>query len=64
MSVLTDVLDRLSGVAVVREKLSDTTTRVEKLGDWVLNHERRITTLEAGQGKAQKKLPSGGKKTK
>lgn len=47
MSLVTDILERLSGIAVVREKLNDTTHRVEKLADWLLDHERRIVRLEA-----------------
>ena len=60
MSVVTDVLERLSGIAIVREKLDDTTKRVDKVADWLLDHERRITTLEVKQpvsrsGKSSKK---------
>jgi hypothetical protein len=46
MSVVTDILERLSGIAVVREKINDTTQRVDKVADWLLDHEKRITTLE------------------
>lgn len=46
MSAVTDILERLSGISVVREKLNDTTERVNKVADWLLDHERRITTLE------------------
>lgn len=46
MSVITEVLDRLSGIAVVRAKLEQTTQNVDKLGDWVLDHEKRLTALE------------------
>jgi DNA-binding MurR/RpiR family transcriptional regulator len=60
MSLVTDILERLSGIAIVREKLDDTTKRVDKVADWLLDHERRITTLEAKQsatksGKTTKK---------
>ena len=33
MSAITDILDRLSGVAVVREKLGETARRVDQLAD-------------------------------
>lgn len=46
MSLLTEILDRLSGVTAVREKLDATAVRVEKLGDMLLNHEKRLLTLE------------------
>jgi hypothetical protein len=46
MSLLTDILDRLSGVAVVRERLAETALRVDRLADHVLDHERRLARLE------------------
>jgi len=49
VSLVTDILQRHSGIAVVREKLDDTTKRVDKVADWLLDHERRITTLEVQQ---------------
>ena len=49
MSMVTDILERLSGIAVVREKLNDTAQRIDKVADWLLDHEKRITTLEATQ---------------
>lgn len=60
MSLVTDILERLSGIAIVREKLDDTAKRVDKVADWLLDHERRITTLEVKQpvvagGKSSKK---------
>lgn len=47
MSLVTDILDRLSGIAVVREQLNETTRNVERLADWLLDHEKRLTTIEA-----------------
>lgn len=47
MTVITDILDRLSGVAVVRERLADTGKRVDHLAESLLDHERRLTRLEA-----------------
>lgn len=49
MSVVTDILDRLSGVAVARAKLDETLQRVDKVGDWLLDHERRLVELETHQ---------------
>jgi hypothetical protein len=46
MSALKEILERLSGVHVVSEKLDMTMDRVEKLGDWLLDHERRLVALE------------------
>lgn len=41
-----EILDRLSGIAVVKEQLSITAKNVDKLGDWLIEHERRISALE------------------
>jgi len=46
LSLVTELLDRLSGIAVVGERLADTTKRVDALADRLLDHERRITRLE------------------
>lgn len=48
MSLVTDILDRLSGIAAVREHLNMTSQRVEKLADLMIDHERRLIRLEAG----------------
>jgi hypothetical protein len=29
-------------IAIVREKLDDSTKRVDKVADWLLDHERRL----------------------
>jgi hypothetical protein len=58
MSVVTEVLDRLSGVAVVREKLDETARRIDKIGEWLLDHERRLTTLEASTPALAKRKPT------
>lgn len=47
MSLMTDILDRLTGIAIVRAKLDETTDRVEHVGAWLLDHEKRIVRLEA-----------------
>ena len=46
MSVIAEILDRLSGIAVVRERLADTARRVELLSERLLDHERRLTRVE------------------
>lgn len=48
MSLVTEVLDRLSGIAAVREHMNMTSQRVEKLADLLIDHERRLIRLEAG----------------
>lgn len=47
MSLVTEILDRLTGIAVVRTKLDQTTDRVETMGAWLLDHEKRMVRLEA-----------------
>lgn len=46
MSLVMEVLERLSGIAIVREKLNETAQRVDRVGVWLLDHERRIVRLE------------------
>ncbi len=58
MSLVTEILERLSGIAVVREKLTDTSKRTEKMAEWLLDHEKRLTALET----LQSTLPRGRKK--
>lgn len=54
MSLITEILDRLSGVEVVKEKLRDTGVRVEQwarqmveLDRQVQDVDRRLTRIEA-----------------
>jgi hypothetical protein len=46
VSVITEILDRLSGVAIVRERLAETAKRVDQLAESLLDHERRLARLE------------------
>ncbi len=46
MSLVSEILDRLSGVTVVRERLGETAQRVERLTERLLDHERRLARLE------------------
>ena len=69
MSVISEILDRLSGVEVVKEKLRDTGARVEQwatrvveLDRQVQDIDRRLTRIEtlaevAERGARQHKLP-------
>jgi benzoyl-CoA reductase/2-hydroxyglutaryl-CoA dehydratase subunit BcrC/BadD/HgdB len=69
MSVISEILARLSGVEVVREKLRDTGARVEQwatrvveLDRQVQDIDRRLTRIEtlaevAERGARQRKLP-------
>ena len=47
LSAITDILDRLSGVAVVKERLAETARNVDRSLVWLLDHEKRLIQLEA-----------------
>jgi hypothetical protein len=49
MSVVTELLERLAGVALLKAKVNDTADRVERLGEWMLELDRRVTRVESGQ---------------
>lgn len=49
MSALTDIIDRLSGVAIVKERLAETSKNVDRSLNWLLDHEKRLVMLEAGR---------------
>ena len=46
MSVITEILDRLSGVEVVKEKLRDTGARVEQWANQVVELDRQVQTID------------------
>lgn len=46
MTVITEILDRLSGVEVVKEKLRDTGVRVEQLAQHVVALDRQIQDVD------------------
>ncbi len=60
MSLVTEILDRLTGIATVNARLEETAGRVEKMAAWMLDHEKRITRLEARTG-GDSQSPSGKK---
>jgi hypothetical protein len=46
VSLVTEILDRLTGIAIVRERLSETGRAMDRLADAVLDHETRLVRLE------------------
>lgn len=46
MSVITDILDRLSGIELVKEKLRDTGSRVERLAQLVVELDRELREID------------------
>ena len=49
MSLVTELLERLAGVALLKAKVNDTADRVERLGEWMLELDRRVTRVESAQ---------------
>lgn len=49
MSLVTELLERLAGVALLKAKVNDTADRVECLGEWMLELDRRVTRVESTQ---------------
>lgn len=47
MSTIAEILDRLSGVAVLKERLAETNRNVDRSLTWLLDHEKRLIRLEA-----------------
>ena len=46
MSVITEILDRLSGVEVVKEKLRDTGARIEQMADRLVALDRQVQDVD------------------
>ena len=53
MSLVTELLERLAGVAMLKEKVNDTADRVERLGEWMLELDRRVTRVESAQSSSR-----------
>lgn len=47
MSTIAEILDRLSGVAILKERLAETNRNVDRSLNWLLDHEKRLIHLEA-----------------
>jgi len=45
-SALREIINRLSGMNLVQARLEDTTRRIEKLADVVVDYEKRLTRNE------------------
>jgi hypothetical protein len=46
MSVISEILDRLSGVEVVKEKLRATGTRIEQLAERMVDLDRQVQVID------------------
>ena len=49
MSTIAEILDRLSGVTILKERLTETNRNVDKSLAWLLDHEKRLIHLEAAR---------------
>jgi len=47
LSTIAEIFDRLSGVAVLKERLAETNRNVDRSLAWLLDHEKRLIHLEA-----------------
>ena len=54
MSLVTELLERLAGVAALKEKVDDTADRVERLAEWTLDLDRRVARIEGAQAAGRK----------
>ena len=50
MSLIEKILDRLTGIGIVREQLPQLTKQADTLADLALDHEHRLTRLEVVAG--------------
>jgi hypothetical protein len=48
MSLIQEVLDRLSGMSALRDRLNDMHATLRDHQGFILDHERRLARLEAG----------------
>ncbi|MDH4093211.1 MAG: hypothetical protein OEV81_00315 [Betaproteobacteria bacterium] len=48
MSLIQEMLDRLSGVSVLRDRMNDLHATLRDHQQFILDHERRLARLEAG----------------
>jgi hypothetical protein len=48
VSLIQEMLDRLSGVSVLRDRMNDLHATLRDHQQFILDHERRLARLEAG----------------
>lgn len=57
---MSEILDRLAGVVVLKERLAETNRNFDRSLDWLLDHEVRLRLLEASrQGATSPQPPVG-----
>ena len=60
MSAILDILDRLSGVAILKERMGEVNKNLDRSLVWLLDHEKRLIRLE---GPSQSSAPASSKAT-
>ena len=58
MSLVSEILDRLTGLSALRERVDRTSDQVEKLAEWNLELDRRVTRMEASVTAPRSAKPS------
>ncbi|MEW5889166.1 MAG: hypothetical protein AB1768_08940 [Pseudomonadota bacterium] len=61
MSLVAEILDRLTGIAIVRDRLGETGLKVDRLADALLDHEKRLIRIETTLFPPGARPPRGGK---
>jgi len=56
MSVV-DIVDRLTGITPIRERIKEHEALLVKMSTWMLNHETRLVRIETLIDPRQPKLP-------
>ena len=46
MSVVTEILDRLSGISALKERIAAQQSLLDKHDEWLFDHEKRLLQLE------------------
>ena len=55
MSLVQELLDRLTGLATLRERMNDMHATLRDHQNFILDHERRLARLEAGPDRSPTK---------
>ena len=55
MSLVQELLDRLTGLATLRERMNDMHATLRDHQNFILDHERRLARLEAGPDRTPSK---------
>lgn len=59
MSLVAEILDRLSGVTVLKDRLAETNRNVDRSLSWLLDHEKRLIRIElTAQGARTEPVPA------